>query len=117
MTAGRVTLIVTCVLVAGLAGWLALARWDDANKVATAVSALGAVAAVGVAVWAVIRAPKAGRSMAVSDTGRATATSGGKAVTGFSGKADSTTGSVQVERTGDAQASGDGNAVSGVQLD
>ncbi len=117
MTIGRIAILVTCVLVAGLGGWLAILRWDDANKVATSVSALGAVAAVGVAVWAVVRAPGTGRSIVVSETGRANATSHGKAVTGVSAKAGKDVGSIRMERTGDAQASGGGDAVSGVELD
>ncbi len=110
-------MIVTCVLVAGLGMWLTLARWDDANKVATSVSALGAVAAVGVAVWAVVRAPRSGGSIVVSESGRASATSEGSAVTGVSGKASVDIGSIRAERTGDAEASGGGNATSGVELD
>src|SRR6266540_1214531 len=111
MTAGRVALVITCVFVAALGVWFAIARWDDANKVATAASALGAVAAVGVAVWAAVRAPQAKNSVVVSETGRARADSGGKAITGFSGKADGVGGVVRVERTGDAGAFGGGDAV------
>lgn len=118
MTTGRIALLVTCMLVAGLGVWLAIARWDDANKVATSVSALGAVAAVGVAVWAVKRAPKTGGSIVVSETGRARATSQGNAVSGVSGEAGrDDVGSIRAERTGDAEASGGGDATSGVRLD
>ncbi|MGK3202803.1 hypothetical protein [Amycolatopsis sp. MEPSY49] len=115
MTVGRVALLVTCVLVAGLGTWIAIARWEDANKVATAVSALGAVAAVGVAVWAVVRTPRTSKAIVVTDTGKAKSASGGHAVTGVTGTPGHD--SVRAERTGDAESSGGGDAVSGVQLD
>jgi hypothetical protein len=114
---GRLVLIVSCLVVTALGGWFAVARWDDTNKVATVASALGAVAAVGVAVWAALRTPSSRKSVMVSDTGRATATFRGRAITGASGIASRIDGSVQVERTGDAEASGGGDAVSGAQLD
>ncbi len=117
MNIGRVVLIVSGVVVAALGIWFAVARWDDANKVAAVVSALGAVAAVGVSVWAALRAPRSRTSLVVSDTGQAIAGSGGQAVTGVSGRADRVDGSIRVERTGVAKASGGGDAVTGVQLD
>lgn len=110
-------IVISCVLVAGLGVWLAMARWDDANKVAAIASALGAVAAVGVAVWAAVRRPQSQKSLTVSDTGRAIANYGGTAITGVSGRADHSERSVQVKRTGNATASGDGSAVTGVHLD
>jgi len=113
MNTGRVALVVTCVVVAGLGTWFAVSRWDDANRIATVASALGAIAAVGVAIWAALRTPSPQKSITVKDTGTA---SGRKAVTGVIGKADSV-GTIRVERTGDATASGDGNAVTGVELD
>ncbi|CAM3959184.1 hypothetical protein KIPE111705_33505 [Kibdelosporangium persicum] len=113
VNAGRIVLIVSCLLVAGLGVWFAVVRWEDANKIATAASALGAVAAVGVAVWAALRTPPARKSVKVSNTGDATADSGGRAITGVVGNA----GHVRVTRTGDAKASGGGDAVSGAQLD
>lgn len=117
MNAGRVVLIISCVVVAGLGVWFVVARWDQANKVATAVSALAALAAVGVAVWAGLRPAPSRRSLMVSDTGRATAQDGGRAITGVSGKANRVDGRVRVERTGDAKASGGGDAITGAQLD
>lgn len=117
MKMGRVAVVVTCLLVAGLGVWFAVARWDDANKVAAVTSALGAVAAVGVAVWAALRSADPQKSVTVADTGRSTADSGGKAITGVSGRADNVTGPVQVKRTGDAKASGGGDAVTGAQLE
>jgi hypothetical protein len=117
MNTSRVAFILTCLLVAGLGMWFAVARWDDANKIATMASALGAIAAVGVAIWAAMRSPLSDRSLTVSDTGKATADSGGKAITGVSGKADTVEAAVGVERTGDAKAAGGGDAVTGAQLD
>jgi hypothetical protein len=118
MNTGRIALILTCLAVAILGMWLAFVEWGDASKVATVVSALGAVAAVGVAVWAALRAPSAGGVVVVSRTGRATSRAGGRAVTGFSGRAGGAAGSssVRVEDTGDADSSG-GDAISGVQQD
>ena len=104
-------LVVTCVVVAGLGVWFAIARWEDANRVATVASALGALAAVGVAVWAAVRG--SGKTLTVSDTGRATAEHG-KAITGVSGHAD---GPIRVERTGDAKATGGGDAITGAHRD
>ena len=76
-------LIASGVVVAALGGWFAVARWDDANKVAAVLSALGAVAAIGVTVWAALRTPPSGSSLVVSDTGRAVAGPGGRAITGI----------------------------------
>jgi membrane protein YdbS with pleckstrin-like domain len=44
--------LVTCVIVVVLAVVFGVLSWGEANKVATSVSALAGVAAVGVAVWA-----------------------------------------------------------------
>ncbi|MFF1614165.1 hypothetical protein ACFVYA_40915 [Amycolatopsis sp. NPDC058278] len=112
MNIGRVVLTISLLVVAGLGLWFALASWDDANKVAAISSALAAVAAVGVAVWAAWRPQSTGRSVRVSDTGKAR---GNRAVTGVSGKADAIGGSVQVKGSGDATASDD--AITGVELD
>lgn len=115
MTKGYVALLATCSIVAGLGVWFAVARWDDANKVAAVASALGAVASVGVAIWAVQREPQPRRSVLVSHTGRATTNSSGNAVTGYSGTANGE-GSLRVEYTGDAHVDGNGDAVTGVDL-
>lgn len=110
MGLGRVTLVLTCLLVAGLAAAFAIIQWDQANKLATSISALGAVAAVGVAVWAAVRQPAT--SIRVSNTGNAVAGSKGKAVSGLDSPAK-LTGEVIVEGTGDADASDGGQATSG----
>ena len=82
MNARRSVLLVTLLAVAGLLAWLAVAKWDSASKVATVVSALAAVAAVGVAVWAAL--PGSGPTLRViaARTGRATARGGGRATSG-----------------------------------
>ncbi|MEJ3749577.1 hypothetical protein WEI85_40745 [Actinomycetes bacterium KLBMP 9797] len=116
MSSGRVALIITGVLVAAAGLWFAFARWDTANKVATVGSALGAVAAIGVAVWTALRDARSRGSIVVSDTGPATADSGGAAITGVSGAAGAVAGSVSVRRTGDARTHGGGDAVTGAQL-
>lgn len=113
--------VVTCAVVAGLGVWFAVAKWDQADKVATVVSALGAVAAVGVALWTALRGSpgQAGGTGGVrlSGAGKAAATGpGSSAVSGVRAKAGGP-GSVEVRDTGDAKASGGGSAVSGVHLD
>ncbi|MEV1120999.1 hypothetical protein AB0I91_38600 [Actinosynnema sp. NPDC049800] len=116
MTVGRAVLITTFIAVAGLGVWFAVAEWADANKIAAVASALGAVAAVGVAVWAALRGTNSGRSVVVSHTGDATAEEGADANTGIRGKARGV-GSMQVRNTGNAKATGGGNANTGIQLD
>ena len=114
MTAtGRIAIVVTSVLVAGLGGYFAVAQWDNANRVATVSSALGAVAAVGVAVWAATRTVDT-VSIAVTGTGNATAGKRGVANTGVRGLVD---GAVTVRDTGDAKATRGGEANTGVQPD
>jgi len=105
----------TCLVVAGMAGWFAVARWEQASQVATVVSALAAVAAVGVAAWAALPGPER-RTVRVSDTGPATAGHGGRAVSGLTGPAAGLSGPVEVGRTGSADASGGGDATTGADL-
>ncbi|SCF11960.1 hypothetical protein GA0074696_2844 [Micromonospora purpureochromogenes] len=105
-------LLATGVLVALLAITFGVLRWESADRVATAVSALAGVAGVGVAVWA---ARSGGRARArAGATGRATAAAGGYAASGV----DAPTGdaaSLEVSRTGDAEATGGGQAISGIR--
>lgn len=112
MNAGRVALVATCVAVAALGVWFAVARWEDANRIATVASALGAVAAVGIAIWMALRGSGTGRSIRVSRTGNAVAGPGGRANTGV--RAGGSADSVLVDDTGDADASGGGDANTGV---
>jgi hypothetical protein len=111
----RMIVIVTAGVVVVLAVLLVLLRWDTANKVAVVTSALAAVAAVGVAVWAALPAVS-GNRVRVSRTGRATVGPGGRANSGIYGPAGSLPDHVVVERTGDADAPNDGDANSGIQL-
>jgi hypothetical protein len=115
MSARRVVAAATAVLVAVLLVVLMVLHWNAANKVAVVVSALAAVAAVGVAVWATLPAVRTG-GMWASRTGRATAGPGGRANSGVWGPAGSLPDDVRVDRTGDAEASG-GDANTGVQMD
>ncbi|MGH3380756.1 MAG: hypothetical protein ACRDP6_39085 [Actinoallomurus sp.] len=119
MSVRRVVLAVTCVVVAVLAAVLAavfgLLSWDQANKVATSVSALAGVAAVGVAVWAAFPG-SAGAKIRVVGSGRAVSGRGGTAVSGVRAPATEVSGEIGVERSGDADASAGGDAVSGTDL-
>lgn len=109
-------LLVTGLAVAGLGGVFAAVQWDRANQIATLASALAAVAALGVAVWAALPSPGRVSTVRASRTGKATANAGGAAVSGVSGPAGSTQGQVEVADTGDADASGGGDAISGIRL-
>lgn len=117
MSSRRVVIGATAAVVAVLATVLMALRWDDANKVAVVVSALAAVAAVGVAIWAALPTASPGRDVRVSRTGRAKAGPGGRANSGVAGRTGSIPDGVRVERTGDAEASGGGSANTGVQMD
>lgn len=114
-------LVLTCVMVAGLGGWFAVARWDQTNKVATVASALGAVAAVGIAIWTALRdssgRPRRTGGIRAAGTGKATARgAGSSATTGVRGKSGGT-GALSARDTGDAEAEGGGRAVTGVDGD
>ncbi|MEV0808372.1 hypothetical protein [Micromonospora sp. NPDC050200] len=113
MNRGRhLALTTTGALVALLATAFVVLRWESANRVATAVSALAGVAGVGVAVWAALTGGR-GRDRAHA-TGRATAGTAGYATSGI----DAPTGDpapVEVSRTGDAEATGGRQAISGIR--
>lgn len=111
----RLVLLATCVVVALLAAGFAWLRWQEANKLATVLSALAAVAAVGVAIWAALPASSAVRTL-VLRSGKATSGPGGRATSGIRGKMPKRTGEVVVKRSGTADASAGGDAVSGVDL-
>ena len=106
--------MITCLLLAGLGGVFALTQWDRASRIATVVSALAAVAAVGVAVWAA--PPRSGATVRVSNTGEAIAGVGGRANSGLTGRVGELKGPVEVEATGRADASNGGEADSGMRL-
>lgn len=113
MTKSRVAVVVTCLAVAALGVWLAVATWDQANKTAVIASALAAVAAVGVAVWAGFRSGGSRSGLVARNTGNATAGPGGRANTGVRGAGKPR--SAEARRTGDARAGRDGDANSGVE--
>ncbi|MGW4513187.1 hypothetical protein ACWEO4_14515 [Streptomyces sp. NPDC004393] len=133
MNTRRLVLIVSCAAVAGLGVLLAVLRWSRADHVASVVSCLAAVAAVGVGIWAALPArpartgtdpagaadPERRLVIRVSDTGSATAGPGGRANSGVvAPKGDgSPSGEITAERTGDAHASRDSDANSGIRWD
>ena len=101
-------------MVAVLAAVFAVSQWDQATRIATVTSALAAVAALGVAVWAAL--PGSSPGARASRTGTATAGGpGSRANTGVSGVA-STPGAVVADHTGDARATNGGSSNSGVDL-
>jgi hypothetical protein len=115
----RVFVLVTAVAVVVLGVVLVVLRWDDANKVAVVVSALAAVAAVGVGVWAAWPAGGGFSSSGwrVSRSGSAFAGPGGRAVSGAAGRRSSLPDDVRVDRSGDARAAEGGDAISGISGD
>ncbi len=105
-------LVATGFLVAALGVWLAVVRWEDGDKIATSISAVAAVAAVGVSVWAALYASRKQATLVASRTGNAT-TRRGNANTGVrAGTVNDT--SIRAEDTGDARSS-DGDANTGIQ--
>lgn len=116
MKAARVVLVITCLVVAGLAVWFVVARWDTANKVAAAVGALAAVAAIGVAIWAALRGPSQSAVLQVHKTGDAIA-HGGRANAGIHvGTGGALPSEARATRTGRAEASEGGSANTGIDL-
>ena len=121
MSAGRIVVLVTCLVVAGLCGWFIVVGWEDADRVAAVSAAVAGVAAVGVSVWAVLRAgnsssvvPGNAADVEVSDTGDAKAGAGGRANSGVRGAG--TVSPVRVRRTGKAISADGGEANTGVEL-
>jgi hypothetical protein len=113
MVSGRIVLAMTCLAVSVLCVLFSVMQWDQANRVATVVSAVSAVAAVGVGVWAALAGPSA--PIRVTRAGLATATGGGRATSGVRAKPGAS--GIVVEKTGEAKADGDGSsATSGVDL-
>ncbi len=114
MPARRAALLITGLVVAGLGALFAVSEWDRASRIATLVSALAAVAAVGVAVWAAL--PGAAAMIRVTNTGSAAARAGGKAISGLAGPTTGLPDRVEVDHTGEADASRGGDATTGVDL-
>lgn len=117
MSQRRVVLLVTCLVVAGLLAWLMIANWASASKVAVVISALAAVAAVGVAVWAALPGSLLRAGARASRTGKAVARGNSTAISGVVAPEDKSTGQLEADHTGDADASDGGEATSGVRLD
>ncbi|WFE93565.1 hypothetical protein [Micromonospora sp. WMMD987] len=107
MSPRRLALLITCLAVAGLAATFAIVGWDETGRMASAVSALAAVAAVGVAVWAALDARRDDSAIEVSGTGDAEARDGGRANTGLSGD-PGTRRPIKIRKTGTAKATGEG---------
>ena len=116
MSTRRVALLVTFLAVGVLLIGLTVVSWDDASRIATIVSTVAAVAALGVAVWAALPAAAAakGRSRA-SLTGEAVARGkGSSANAGIIAPADGS-GEQEAHRTGRADAADGGQANTGIR--
>ncbi len=109
----RLVLLTTALVVAGLGTTFALLQWDASSRLATVLSALAAIASIGVAVWAAL--PGTGHRLHVAHTGAASAAAGGRANSGVIATAATTGCGIDVSHTGQAQASDGGNANTGVQ--
>lgn len=112
----RVVIPLTFLLVAGLAAVFAVSGWDQADKIASIVSALVAVAALGVGVWAALPGSAQGVHVRAVRTGTAMASGpGSRANTGVTGRVSASE-TVMIEGTGNARATDGGSANSGVDL-
>lgn len=114
MKLGRWVLVITVLVVAGLGFWFSAARLDDASKIASVLSALAGVAAVGVAVWAALHPAGPSRKIVVKNSGSASSDSG-DANTGVRGTADPAGLSIRIKNSGDAE-SQEGNSNTGLHL-
>jgi hypothetical protein len=115
MSSRRVVLGITGLVMAALAVAFMVVRWDRADRIATAVTVLTGVAALGITAWAALPRGRQEPEIRVSGSGKATAEDGGSAVSGVSGLAGSGPGRAEVTDSGDAHASGGGDATSGVR--
>jgi hypothetical protein len=111
MSGRRIALFATCAVVLALGVTFAFVSTDAGNRIATIVSSLAVVAAVGIAVWAALPERQHDPAVTVRGTGKAEAGPNGVANTGVIG---STSAPIEVQDTGDA----DGGSVNtGVWLD
>ncbi|MER7152261.1 MULTISPECIES: hypothetical protein [Streptomyces] len=115
MSAGRAVLLVTGATAGILAIVFVLVGPRQADHIATLVSALVAVAGLGVAVAAAVPAIPGRRSVRVTDTGAATAKGSGSAVSGAAVSITNGTETIEVSHSGTADASDDGEATSGIR--
>ncbi|WP_433125373.1 hypothetical protein ACQPWW_22700 [Micromonospora sp. CA-240977] len=107
----HLVLLITGLLVAVLATSFVVLRWDSADRIATAVSALAGIGGVGVAFWAALPAARSG--VHARETGMARARGTGYANSGIDAPAGDTT-PMKASRTGDATAGDGGQAISGI---
>ncbi len=114
MGKGHWVLVITCSIVAALSASLFLLQWEQANRLATSVSALAGLAAVGVAVWAALRPAARSSCVTVRDSGAARARGIGRANSGIRLQGGSNPRDLRVRGSGDATASNGGWAVSGI---
>lgn len=105
-------LLITGLLVAVLATSFVVLRWDSADRIATAVSALAGLAGVGVALWAAL--PGARSGVRARQTGATRARGSGYANSGIDAPSGDAT-PIEVSRTGDATAGDGGQAISGIR--
>ncbi|GHA06033.1 hypothetical protein GCM10010345_08190 [Streptomyces canarius] len=102
-------------MVCALATGFALVGPRQADHIATLVSALVAVAGLGIAVWAVVSTVPGRRSVQVSDTGGARARGAGSAVSGAVISIRNSAETIEVRNSGAVDAADDGEATSGVR--
>ncbi|MBX9395839.1 hypothetical protein K4749_20085 [Streptomyces sp. TRM72054] len=115
MSTQRVVLLGSSVVACLLATVFLLVGPHQADHIATLVSAVVAVASLGVAVGSLVPVTRRGGIRAVG-TGDARASRAGSAVSGAAVSATGATESIEVRRTGMADASDQGDATSGVRL-
>lgn len=116
MSSGQRKIVIFTGLAVGLmAGSFSLMSWSHANEIAGVTSALLSVIGVAVTIWFSLT-PNPRLGIRVSSTGKASTVANGKANTGFFGaRSASTSVSVTVENTGDAEADS-GEANSGIRF-
>ncbi len=122
MTVRRVVLLVTCLLVSVLAVWFALDQ-RKLSTIATAVSALVAVAALGIGVWTTLRSGmpagpgsvSAAPTIRVADTGSAEVGADGDGNTGALFHGSPPASSVTVENSGQGKAGARGRINTGFE--
>jgi hypothetical protein len=117
MSGQRIVIMVSGVVVFGLAGVFCALSWTQANQLAGIVSALVSVAGLGATVWAALAAAPAagaGPRAHVVRTGNASVRGTGSANTGIITSTSGTAGgTASAKRTGDADTE-DGQANTGI---
>lgn len=108
--------VVFVLVTAALVMYLVSVGLDKADKVASGISAVLALLALGLPCLLPTAAGAPSAGIHVSRTGKVTVGRGAHANTGLRAPAAGLTGDIVVERTGDIQASGGGRANTGVEL-